>query len=63
MTTFFLFEIIDGNIENIIEVLSWNVIIETLLEGDYAQRMGDDGDGPAAAHLVSRFYLSLTYAE
>jgi hypothetical protein len=34
-------------------VLSWDTITEALLEDDYEQRMGDGGDGPAAAHLVS----------
>ncbi|KAI0928528.1 hypothetical protein AcW1_005746 [Taiwanofungus camphoratus] len=33
------------------QVLSWDHIIETLLENDFMQRNGDDEDGPAAAHL------------
>ncbi|OJA10550.1 hypothetical protein AZE42_03139 [Rhizopogon vesiculosus] len=32
-------------------VLSWNTIIETLLEYDYLETNGNDEDGPAAAHL------------
>lgn len=37
-------------------MLSWDVIAETLLEDDYE----DDGDGPAAAHLVSFLALPPT---
>ncbi|EGO21469.1 hypothetical protein SERLADRAFT_372111 [Serpula lacrymans var. lacrymans S7.9] len=33
------------------KVISWDVIIETLLEDEYLQKNGDDEDGPAAAHL------------
>jgi hypothetical protein len=33
-------------------VLSWNTVIETLLEYDYLQHNSNDEDGPAAAHLV-----------
>ncbi|GBE81969.1 hypothetical protein SCP_0403450 [Sparassis crispa] len=32
-------------------VLSWECILETLLESDFMQRNGDNEDGPAAAHL------------
>ncbi|EGN95947.1 hypothetical protein SERLA73DRAFT_93794 [Serpula lacrymans var. lacrymans S7.3] len=41
------------------KVISWDVIIETLLEDEYLQKNGDDEDGPAAAHLVSIVLLSL----
>jgi hypothetical protein len=33
------------------KVLSWNTVIETLLEYDYLQHNSNDEDGPAAAHL------------
>ena len=33
-------------------VLSWDAIIETLLEDDYLQKHGQNDDGAAAAHLV-----------
>jgi hypothetical protein len=33
-------------------VLSWDAIIETLLEDDYLQKHGGNDDGAAAAHLV-----------
>jgi len=33
-------------------VLSWDAIIETLLEDDYLQKHGGTDDGAAAAHLV-----------
>jgi hypothetical protein len=32
--------------------LSWDAIIETLLEDDYLQKHGGNDDGAAAAHLV-----------
>ncbi|KAI0062284.1 hypothetical protein BV25DRAFT_1804358 [Artomyces pyxidatus] len=32
-------------------VLSWEVIVETLLEEDYIQHNAENGDGPASAHL------------
>ncbi|KAH9951250.1 hypothetical protein B0H21DRAFT_272251 [Amylocystis lapponica] len=32
-------------------VLSWNCMIETLIENDFDRKNGDDEDGPAAAHL------------
>ncbi|KAI8998560.1 hypothetical protein BD414DRAFT_519687 [Trametes punicea] len=32
-------------------LLSWDVILETLLEGEFIQRNGDDEDGPMSAHL------------
>src|SRR6266436_3121675 len=34
-------------------VLSWDAIIETLLEDDYLQKHGGNDDGAAAAHLVT----------
>ncbi|KAH7914698.1 hypothetical protein BJ138DRAFT_1143394 [Hygrophoropsis aurantiaca] len=34
------------------QVLSWNTIIEALLEDDYMQNNGTNDDGPAAAHLA-----------
>jgi hypothetical protein len=34
------------------EVLSWDSIIEILLQDDYEQKNGENEDGPAAAHLV-----------
>lgn len=33
-------------------VLSWNVILEALLESEFIQRNGDTDDGPMSAHLV-----------
>ncbi|TDL27495.1 hypothetical protein BD410DRAFT_782583 [Rickenella mellea] len=33
------------------KVLAWDVIIETLIDDDYSQRIGDDEEGPASAHL------------
>lgn len=38
-------------------VLSWDVVIETLLETDYIQNNGDDEAAAAAAHLVSNYRL------
>ncbi|TFY77906.1 hypothetical protein EWM64_g6106 [Hericium alpestre] len=32
-------------------ILSWEGIVETLLEDDYLQKHGESGDGPAAAYL------------
>ncbi|CDO71214.1 hypothetical protein BN946_scf184863.g9 [Trametes cinnabarina] len=32
-------------------LLSWDVILEALLEGEFIQRNGDDEDGPMSAHL------------
>ncbi|KAI0831397.1 hypothetical protein BC628DRAFT_1312212 [Trametes gibbosa] len=32
-------------------LLSWDVILETLLESEFIQRNGDDEDGPMSAHL------------
>ena len=34
-------------------MLSWDVILEALLEGEFVQKSGDDEDGPMSAHLVS----------
>ncbi|KAH7926319.1 hypothetical protein BV22DRAFT_1063234 [Leucogyrophana mollusca] len=34
------------------KVISWDTIIETLLEDDYMQNNGANDDGPAAAHLA-----------
>lgn len=39
-------------------MLSWEAIIEALLENDFLQNAGEDG--PASAHLVSRTLLALT---
>ncbi|TFK54850.1 hypothetical protein OE88DRAFT_1674178 [Heliocybe sulcata] len=33
------------------QVLSWDVIVEMILEDDYLQKNGDNEDGPASAHL------------
>lgn len=33
-------------------VLSWDVILETLLEDDYVQKHGGNDEGAVAAHLV-----------
>ncbi|KAF8844936.1 hypothetical protein BDN67DRAFT_942465 [Paxillus ammoniavirescens] len=43
--------------------LSWDVIIEALLEDNYLQHNGNNEDGPAAAHLVSLLLLSLQMME
>ncbi|KAI0362213.1 hypothetical protein OH77DRAFT_1416438 [Trametes cingulata] len=32
-------------------LLSWDVVLETLLESEFIQRNGDDEDGPMSAHL------------
>ncbi|TBU65728.1 hypothetical protein BD310DRAFT_803111 [Dichomitus squalens] len=32
-------------------LLSWNVLLEALLESEFIQRNGDDEDGPLSAHL------------
>ncbi|KAI0324520.1 hypothetical protein GY45DRAFT_1288775 [Cubamyces sp. BRFM 1775] len=32
-------------------LLSWDVILEALLEGEFVQKNGDDEDGPMSAHL------------
>ncbi|KAI9070388.1 hypothetical protein FKP32DRAFT_1586228 [Trametes sanguinea] len=32
-------------------LLSWDVVLEALLEGEFIQRNGDDEDGPMSAHL------------
>lgn len=41
-----------GPLTNLLLVLSWDAIIETLLEDDYLQKHGSNDDGAAAAHLV-----------
>ncbi|KAF9246494.1 hypothetical protein BU15DRAFT_40292 [Melanogaster broomeanus] len=45
------------------KTLSWNVIIEALLEDSYLQNNGNNEDGPAAAHLVSLLLLSVQMME
>ena len=38
-------------------VLSWDILLEALLEGEFAQKNGDDEEGPMSAHLVSFMHL------
>ena len=39
-------------------MLSWDAIIETLLEDDYLQKHGGNDEGAVAAHLVRMNYPS-----
>ena len=39
-------------------MLSWDVLLESLLESEFALKNGDDEEGPMSAHLVSKLLFA-----